>query len=260
MAVPSVLISPARLAAARAWSRPARSRRFGDIVSGGGSRVVRNSNDLQECRRARLEGLHLAPFQRPARLGNATSDVCKSFESRTCSEVPIVRVPLLHTTTPETSHTTIPDTLHTTTPETLHTTIPVTLLTTTPTPSRGTPRTSTSASSEAPGARSAAPPIGSTVSQRRRGGRAPFTPIRYLVLAQLREATAFGLSPGRLARLLAVRPSTLALHLDVLEAGEMISRSPRRLADMRKVAVRLTDRGVYALHRSSAHRRARAQR
>lgn len=77
----------------------------------------------------------------------------------------------------------------------------------------------------------------------------PFQPIRYLVLAQLREATACGLSPGRLARLLAVRPSTLAHHLDVLESAGMISRRPRRLADMRKVAVRLTDRGVSALHR-----------
>ena len=80
----------------------------------------------------------------------------------------------------------------------------------------------------------------------------PFPPIRYRVLAQLREATAFGLTPARLARLLAVRPSTLAYHLDELEAAEMISRSPRRLADMRSVSVRLTDRGTYVLHRCAS--------
>jgi DNA-binding MarR family transcriptional regulator len=84
------------------------------------------------------------------------------------------------------------------------------------------------------------------------GWSVPFSPIRYLILAKLHDATTFGLSPRRLARLLAVRPSTLAHHLDVLERAEMICRSPRRMADMRKVAVRLTERGRYALARLSA--------
>jgi len=38
----------------------------------------------------------------------------------------------------------------------------------------------------------------------------PFSPLRYLILATLGEATSYGLSARRLARSLCVRPSTLA--------------------------------------------------
>lgn len=75
----------------------------------------------------------------------------------------------------------------------------------------------------------------------------PFSPVRCLVLAHLESATAFGLTPGRLARLLEMSPSSLAHHLDVLEGAELITRSPRGLHDRRKVSVRLTDRGRGAL-------------
>lgn len=79
-----------------------------------------------------------------------------------------------------------------------------------------------------------------------------FPPIRYLILAQLDAATAFGLTPRRLARVLAVRPSTLAHHLDVLERADLITRGPRRIHDMRRVSVRLTERGRYAVRRLEA--------
>lgn len=75
----------------------------------------------------------------------------------------------------------------------------------------------------------------------------PFSPVRCLLLAHLESATAFGLTPGRLARLLEMSPSSLAHHLDVLEGAELIMRSPRGLHDRRKVSVRLTDRGRGAL-------------
>lgn len=81
------------------------------------------------------------------------------------------------------------------------------------------------------------------------GWPVPFPPVRYLVLACLEEASSFGLSPRRLARLLAVGPSTLAHHLDALERAGMISRQPRGIRDGRRVQVRLTDTGRYAARR-----------
>ena len=48
-----------------------------------------------------------------------------------------------------------------------------------------------------------------------------FTPIRFLVLAHLQHATTFGLTPKRLAWLLRLPPSSLAYHLDTLEAAGM---------------------------------------
>ncbi|MEX0836727.1 MAG: helix-turn-helix domain-containing protein [Gemmatimonadota bacterium] len=77
----------------------------------------------------------------------------------------------------------------------------------------------------------------------------PFAPTRYLVLVRLERATKFGLSPGALARALGVRPSTLAHHLDGLERAGLIHRRPWMLHDQRRVAVRLTDTGHYAVRR-----------
>ncbi|MGD8728299.1 MAG: MarR family transcriptional regulator [Gemmatimonadota bacterium] len=80
-----------------------------------------------------------------------------------------------------------------------------------------------------------------------RGWPTPFAPARYLILVLLDQATAYGLSARRLARSLGVSPSTLAHHLDVLEAAELIRRAPWTIYDRRKVAVRLTETGRYAL-------------
>jgi DNA-binding MarR family transcriptional regulator len=44
-------------------------------------------------------------------------------------------------------------------------------------------------------------------------------------------------------------PSTLARHLDALEGAGFIHRAPWTLYDRRKVAVRLTDTGHYAVRR-----------
>lgn len=74
-------------------------------------------------------------------------------------------------------------------------------------------------------------------------------PLRCLLLAHLGEATAFGLTPIRLARLVRLQPSSLAHHLDVLQRAELITRHPQWIHDRRKVAVRLTERGRYALRR-----------
>ncbi|MEQ1858288.1 MAG: MarR family transcriptional regulator, partial [Longimicrobiales bacterium] len=77
----------------------------------------------------------------------------------------------------------------------------------------------------------------------------PLSPVRWLVLAQLQHATPFGFSARRLARGLRVSPSTLAYHLDALERAGFIVRTPCTVHDGRKVWVRLTDVGRYALHR-----------
>jgi DNA-binding MarR family transcriptional regulator len=77
----------------------------------------------------------------------------------------------------------------------------------------------------------------------------PFAPIRYLILAELDRATDHGLSARRLARSLSVAPPTLAHHLDVLERSCFCTRVPWGVHDGRKVAVRLTDEGRYALRR-----------
>lgn len=73
-----------------------------------------------------------------------------------------------------------------------------------------------------------------------------FTPVRFLVLAHLHHATAFGLTPKRLAWLLRVPPSSLAHHLNVLEDAGMVERRPRNLHDGRAVTVRLTLPGLAA--------------
>lgn len=84
------------------------------------------------------------------------------------------------------------------------------------------------------------------------GWPVPFSPVRYLVLAHLADVTVFGLIPRRIARLLAIRPSTLSHHLDVLEAAELVERRPLDLHDQRRVAVRLTGSGRYAVRRMAS--------
>ena len=79
------------------------------------------------------------------------------------------------------------------------------------------------------------------------GWPTPFAPARYLILVLLEQATAYGLSARRLARSLDVSPSTLAHHLDVLEGAGLVHRAPWTIYDRRKVAVRLTEMGRYAL-------------
>jgi len=81
------------------------------------------------------------------------------------------------------------------------------------------------------------------------GWPTPFAPARYLILVTLERATTFGLSARRLARALALSPSTLAHHLDVLERAGLVRRAPWPLYDQRKVAVRLTDNGRDAVRR-----------
>lgn len=83
----------------------------------------------------------------------------------------------------------------------------------------------------------------------REGWPTPFAPARYLVLVRLDGATSYGLSPGQLARSLAMSPSTLAHHLDALERAGLVHRAPGTLHDRRKVAVRLTHTGHHALDR-----------
>ena len=81
------------------------------------------------------------------------------------------------------------------------------------------------------------------------GWPTPFAPARYLTLVLLDRATGYGLSARRLARSLGVSPSTLAHHLDVLEGAGLVRRAPWTIYDRRKVAVRLTETGRYALRR-----------
>jgi DNA-binding MarR family transcriptional regulator len=86
---------------------------------------------------------------------------------------------------------------------------------------------------------------------RLQGWPTPFSPVRYLLLAHLTEATLYGLSVRRLRCALSLRPSTLAYHLDALEAAGLIARARWTIHDRRKVAVRLTDAGRYAVRRLS---------
>jgi DNA-binding MarR family transcriptional regulator len=79
------------------------------------------------------------------------------------------------------------------------------------------------------------------------GWPTPFAPVRYLILVLLERATAYGLSARRLARSLAMNPSTLAHHLDVLERAGLVYRAPWTIYDRRKVAVRLTEAGRHAV-------------
>lgn len=81
------------------------------------------------------------------------------------------------------------------------------------------------------------------------GWAVPFSPVRFLVLGHLRGASAFGFRPRRLARLLEMKPSSLAHHLDVLEDVELIVRRRQGAYDGRRVAVRLTERGLFAFWR-----------
>lgn len=70
----------------------------------------------------------------------------------------------------------------------------------------------------------------------------------------LHGATPYGLSPRRLARALELSPSTLAHHLEVLEGADLVRRVPWTIYDRRKVAVRLTDSGRYAVGRFTGGR------
>ena len=79
------------------------------------------------------------------------------------------------------------------------------------------------------------------------GWPVPFDPARYLILASLERATAYGLSPRRLAHELALSPSTVAHHLHVLERAGLVHRVPWTIHDRRKVAVRLTATGRHAV-------------
>jgi DNA-binding MarR family transcriptional regulator len=87
---------------------------------------------------------------------------------------------------------------------------------------------------------------------RAEGWPTPFSPIRYLILAELGSATGYGFSARRLARALSTAPSSLAHHLDALEEARFIVRVPWEIHDHRKVAVRLTAEGRYAVRRLSA--------
>jgi DNA-binding MarR family transcriptional regulator len=84
------------------------------------------------------------------------------------------------------------------------------------------------------------------------GWPTPFSPIRYLILAELARATDYGFSARRLAHSMSTAPSSLAHHLDVLEKAGFIVRLPWEVHDHRKVAVRLTDEGRYAVRRLGA--------
>lgn len=84
------------------------------------------------------------------------------------------------------------------------------------------------------------------------GWPVPFSPVRYLVLAHLADVPPLGLIPRRIARLLTLPPSSLAHHLDVLEAAELIERTPLDLGDQRRAAVRLTPSGRYAVRRMAS--------
>lgn len=86
------------------------------------------------------------------------------------------------------------------------------------------------------------------------GWPVPFSPVRFLVLAHLHHATAFGLTPRRLAWLLRMPASSLAHHLDVLEEAGMIDRRPRNFCDGRAVTVRLTPPGMAAYLRLGGQR------
>lgn len=81
------------------------------------------------------------------------------------------------------------------------------------------------------------------------GWSLPVSPVQYLILEQLRSATAFGLTPGRLAHLLDLPPSTLAHHLDRLEESDLVGRRDRGLHDGRRVSVQATREGAYAARR-----------
>lgn len=84
---------------------------------------------------------------------------------------------------------------------------------------------------------------------REEGWPTPFGPVRYLILATLDGATAYGLSARRLARSLGLHPSTIAHHIGALEGAGLVLRTPWTVHDRRKVAVRLTDAGRYAVPR-----------
>lgn len=81
------------------------------------------------------------------------------------------------------------------------------------------------------------------------GWPSPFHHVRYLVLAHLDDGTSLGLTPTWLSDLLAVGAPTLNHHLNVLESARLVVRRPLRLADDRKVSVRLTNSGRYVVRR-----------
>ena len=58
-------------------------------------------------------------------------------------------------------------------------------------------------------------------------------PVRFRILGQLQGASRYGLSAGRIAHVLRLRPSTLAYHLDALErAGFTPPPPPASAADV----------------------------
>jgi len=81
------------------------------------------------------------------------------------------------------------------------------------------------------------------------GWPTPFGPARYLVLVALERASSFGLTPRRISRAVALSPSTVAHHLDVMERAGLVRRAPRGIYDKRKISVLLTPAGRYALLR-----------
>ena len=81
------------------------------------------------------------------------------------------------------------------------------------------------------------------------GWPTPFTPPRYLILVALDRASAFGLTPRRISRAAALSPSTVAHHLDVMEAAGLVRRAPRGIYDRRKISVHVTAAGRFALLR-----------
>lgn len=81
------------------------------------------------------------------------------------------------------------------------------------------------------------------------GWPTPFTPPRYLILVALEGASVFGLTPRRISRAVALSPSTVAHHLDVMEGAGLVRRAPRGIYDRRKISVHVTVAGRFALQR-----------
>ncbi|MEN8181150.1 MAG: hypothetical protein ABFS46_01295 [Myxococcota bacterium] len=73
------------------------------------------------------------------------------------------------------------------------------------------------------------------------------SPVRCLLLARVGRASGLGLTPIGLKRAIPMAKGTLAYHLAILERLGLVWRRPQDIYDGRKVAVRLTRRGVAAV-------------
>lgn len=79
----------------------------------------------------------------------------------------------------------------------------------------------------------------------------PLTPIGCLVLARIGRTSGLGVSPGRLARELAMPRATLAYHLDALARHQLLYISGLVIHDRRKRRHKLTEKGALALNRAA---------